>query len=158
MKSEQLEEVYNFHDCGVFTPFQMDGDSIIVTFNLSKHLQYSDLKSRYGTSFFDKSLSLIVKVKFATCSDIRMLRRVYEHSKKQINIKSERELPTDAFDWNSDFRSFHLSEQNEVSFGFVPWENSSDSSFVDEIHFICGEVVILKELLIDTDAYEDIQD
>ena len=158
MKPEQLEKIYNFHDCSVFTPFQFDGDSIIVTFDLSKHLQYSELQSRYGTSFCDKGLSFIIKVKFVTCSVIRILRRVYEYSKKQINIKSERKLSTDDFDWNSDFRSFHLSEQNEVSFVFVPWDNSSDSSFADEIHFTCDEVVIMKELLIDMDAYEDIQD
>ena len=50
MTLTQLEYTYNFHDSDVFTPFETNGDSIIVVFNLAKHLQYDELKSHYGNS------------------------------------------------------------------------------------------------------------
>ena len=39
MTLEQLECIYNFHDCDVFTPFAIEGNSITVIFDLAKHLQ-----------------------------------------------------------------------------------------------------------------------
>ena len=48
MTLKELEYAYNFHDCYVFTPFEINEDCITVTFDLAKHLQYDPLKSRYG--------------------------------------------------------------------------------------------------------------
>ena len=48
MTLKELEYAYNFHDCYVFTPFEINEDCVTVTFDLAKHLQYEPLKSRYG--------------------------------------------------------------------------------------------------------------
>ena len=85
MTLNQLECTYNFHDCDVFTPFEMEGNSITVTFDLAKHLQYDVLKSRYGDSLSDKEHHLIVKAKFFNCSDIQV--REWEDCTSKITNK-----------------------------------------------------------------------
>ena len=58
MTLTQLEYIYNFHDCDVFTPFEINGDFVTVTFDLAKHLQYDDLKARYGDSLKNKEYKI----------------------------------------------------------------------------------------------------
>ena len=70
MTLTQLEYIYNFHDCDVFTPFEINGDFVTVTFDLAKHLQYDDLKARYGDSLKNKEYNLIVRVKFSNCLNL----------------------------------------------------------------------------------------
>jgi hypothetical protein len=47
MTLKELEYAYNFHDCYVFTPFEINEDCVTVTFDLAKH---NVLRNLFGKS------------------------------------------------------------------------------------------------------------
>ena len=119
MTLKELEYAYNFHDCYVFTPFEINEDCVTVTFDLAKHLQYDELKSRYGNSLNNKANNLIVKVKFSNCLDLQVSEwnHCTSNTKKQKK-QNERTITIEDFDADSDFISLSISEEDKISLRF----------------------------------------
>ena len=91
MTLTELEYLYNFHDCDVFTPFKVKGDSITVTFALAKHLQYDDLKLRQKELINSKLHHLIVRARFFDCSNLRVSEWMY-HPSESIKKSQKRQI------------------------------------------------------------------
>ena len=157
MTLTQLEYTYNFHDSDVFTPFETNGDSIIVVFNLAKHLQYDELKSRYGNSLNNKANNLIVKVKFSNCLDLQVSE--WNHctsNTKNQKKQNERTITIEDFDADSDFISLSISEEDKISFRFEKLEKNGKLIKLSEIKFVCQNIEILEESLLDSFEYDKV--
>ena len=153
MTLEQLECIYNFHDCDVFTPFSIEGDSITVIFDLAKHLQYDTLKSRYGDLLKNKEHNLIVKVKFSNCSDLQVS-EWEDSTSKTINKNekhNEKTIPIEQFDTDMDFISLAILDGNEIHF---PFERCGKSKKYSEIRFVCHNVEVIEEKIYSASEYD----
>lgn len=82
MTLSELSRIYNFHDCDVFIPFDVNQDSITVTFDLAKHMQYGELKARYSEYIKNADFHLLATVKFSNCSNVRASEWTFDYSSK----------------------------------------------------------------------------
>ena len=153
MTLQQLEYIYNFHDCDVFTPFEFVGDSVTVTFDLAKHLQYDDLKSRYGALLQIKENALIATVKFSNCLELQVKEWdcCYSKSTKKTKKCNERTISPELFDSDMDFISLAISGENKIVFSFVKYGNPDKLS---NIQFICQDIDIMEEKLYTASEYD----
>ena len=152
MNIKQLEYVYNFHDCDVFTPFEITEGSVTVIFIFAKHLQYDELNSRYGEALQKNDSHLIAKISFSKYSDLEVMEwtptsRSAETSRKQ----NGRIITIDQFDTDMEFVSFAALEQNTLSFTFCRY---TDSNTVHEIRFVCDNAEVIEEKLLDRSEYD----
>ena len=153
MTLNQLECIYNFHDCDVFTPFEMEGNSIAITFDLAKHLQYDALKSRYGDSLSNKEHDLIVKANFFNCSDIQV-REWEDCTSKTTNKKkkhNEKMIQIEQFNVDMDFISLAILGENKICFLF---EKHGHPRKFSEIQFVCQDVSIIEEKIYIASEYD----
>ena len=155
MTLQELEYTYNFHDCDVFVPFEIDGDSIIVIFDLAKHLQYEPLKSRYGDLLKIKDNNLIVRAKFTNCLNIQVNEWEYCISKntKREEKRNEKTISMENFDSDMDFISLTVFDENKISFVFEKHENRQKLS---RIQFICNDVDIVEEKIYTASEYDEL--
>ena len=153
MTIEQLEYIYNFHDCDVFTPFEITDSSVTVIFAFAKHLQYDELKARYGEALKTTDRHLIAKVKFSDYSSLRVSEwipipsRSASYSKKQ----TERTIPVEQFDTDMEFVSLGILEDNTLSF---PFSRYTVPNKIHEIRFICDNAEIIEEKLLAQSEYD----
>lgn len=147
MTLSQLECTYNFHDCDVFTPFEINSDSITVIFDLAKHLQYDDLKSRYGDLLKNKEYNLILRAKFSNCLNLSVREWQYRISKatKKEEKCNERAMAIEEFDSDADFISLAVLDGDRISFRF---EKNEKSRKFSEIQFACYNVDIIEEKIL----------
>lgn len=156
MTLEQLEHTYNFHDCDVFTPFEINDDYIVVTFDLAKHLQYDDLKSRQGKLLQDKDYYLIAKVKFSDYSNLSVSERTNPASKAtKKGGENEKTLSIEQFNSDVDFISLAVLGENKICFTF---EKCNKSKKIIRIQFVCGNIEVLEEALLDAYEYDKLED
>lgn len=153
MTLDQLEHLYNFHDCDVFTPFEINGDSVIVAFDLAKHLQYDDLKSRYGDLLHHKDNHLIMKAKFSHCSALQVSEWQYRTSKATDRKEkcNEHTISAEQLDPNADFISLAVLSENKICFTFEKHGNPKKYS---EVQFVCQTVDILEERIYTDSEYD----
>jgi hypothetical protein len=155
MTLEQLEYKYNFHDCDVFTPFEINGDSITVTFDLAKHLQYDDLKFRHGDLLQSKDSYLIVRVKFSDCLNLRVSEWEYRTSKttKKEEKHNEKTISIEQFDSNMDFISLTTLGENKICFAFEKYGKPEKFS---EIQFVCQNIDIIEEKIFTASEHDEL--
>ena len=155
MTLTQLEYIYNFHDCDVFTPFEINGDFVTVTFDLAKHLQYDDLKARYGDSLKNKEYNLIVRVKFSNCLNLSAREWQYRTSKttKKEQKCNEKTIPIEQFDTDMDFISLAILDKNKICFTF---EKNSKPQKLSEIQFVCQDIDIIEEKILTASEYNEL--
>ena len=153
MTLHQLECIYNFHDCDLFTPFEINGNSVTVIFDLAKHLQYDDLKARYGDSLKNKECNLIVRVKFSNCLNLSAREWQYRASKstKKEEKCNEKTIPIEQFDTDMDFISLAILDGNEIHF---PFEKCGKSKKYSEIRFVCHNVEVIEEKIYSASEYD----
>ena len=148
MTLKQLAQLYNFHDCYVFTPFEIDGESVTVTFDLAKHLQYDDLKARYGDMLQKKECHLIVRVKFSDCLNFQIceLTPHFTGAKKQSFTSDARIISMEQFDTQADFISVSLADSDSICFVF---ESIDSFKKIIEIQFESEQIEVLEEGVLD---------
>lgn len=146
MTLDKLLYTYNFHDCYVITPFTVRGDSVTVVFDLAKHLQYSDIKSKRDPLYADKKHNLIIKIKFCECTSVKAtIRNCKSADSKQPEslCESKEKFDIIQLDAQFDFNSVCISEEGRVFFVF---DGPHDQ--VGEISFSCKEATIEYESLL----------
>lgn len=147
MTLDALLQTYNFHDCDAYTPFSIQNGEITVAFLLAKHLQYGDIRSKQDPLYADKKHNLIVRIRFLQCSDIRAiewkLERCNARSKAYVKKYIE-EIALDEFNWQRDFLSVGMSEEDGICFVFC--DHGMGGS---DLQFSCQDVDIEEEQLLD---------
>lgn len=153
MTLKQLEYAYHFHDCDVFTPFEINEDCITVTFDLAKHLQYDELKSRYGDLLQIKDNNLIVKVRFSNCLNLQVTEWEYRISKttKREEKYNEKTILPQQFDSDMDFISLAVLDENKICFTFEKYGKPQKFS---KIQFICQDIDIIEEKIYTASEYD----
>ena len=153
MTLKELEYAYNFHDCYVFTPFEINEDCVTVTFDLAKHLQYEPLKSRYGDVLQIKDNYLIVKAKFSNCLNLQATEWEYRISKatKRETKHNEKTISPEQFDPDMDFISLTVLDENLICFTF---EKNGKPTKLNEIQFICQDIDIIEEKIYTASEYD----
>lgn len=144
----QLERIYNFHDCDVFLPFEVDNDSITVTFDLAKHVQYEDFKQKHRDLVDDESYGLVVKIEFSQCSNVEAREWLYNGKQARLNEKA---VGLQGFNREMFLYTVSMEEKDGVCCLFT-----ANSSKGGEISFRCEEVKILEEKFIDAEEREQI--
>ena len=155
MTFKQFELAYNFHDCDVFMPFEINGDSVTVIFDLAKHLQYDHLKSHYGDLLQIEDNSLIVKARFSNCSNIQANEWEQSVSKKTRREErcNEKTILAEQFDSDMDFISLAVLGENKICFTF---EKCGKQNKLGEIQFTCQDIDIIEEKIYTKSEYEDL--
>lgn len=147
MTLDKLLRTYNFHDCYVIPPFKQQGNDITVVFGLAKHLQHGDIRSKTDPLYADSKHDLIVRIRFLGCTGIRAIEWNYpggSAGSSENARKNEKITTIDQFDWKTDFDSVCMSEEKGIIFVFRDLQRC-----VGEITFLCGDVVVEAEELLD---------
>lgn len=150
MTLEQLEQTYNFHDCDVFTPFEIEQNSVTVVFDLAKHLQYDDLQIKQSRFMKNDDYFLLVKVKFSNCTNLTAKKWTMVVAKDKSTAKKQyqNEVPIEQLDWNLDFVSPYIENSKKIWFVFADAKNSGF-----DLSFACDTVEIVEEKFVDLDGY-----
>ena len=157
MTLSALEYIYNFHDCDMLPPIKREGDNMIVAFSLAKHLQYDELKEKYRDILRDREYEIVVSVCFENCTELQACEERYPDKKelfKKRGSLTKKEILFSEFDWNLDFLSVTMAqdEENKIAFSFA---NATKNAY---INFCMSDVVVLKEEIVDQATYEAMLD
>lgn len=150
MTLEQLAQTYNFHDCDVFTPFEVEQNSVTVVFDLAKHLQYEDFQTKQSHFVQNKGYSLLVTVRFNNCTNLTAKEWIMVVAKNKMATQKQyqKDIPVEQLDWNLDFVSLCIENSKKIWFVF---ENAKGNDGFD-LSFDCDTVEILEEKFVDADA------
>ena len=139
MTSIQLVQTYNFHDCDIVLPFAAESNTATVTFLLATHLQYDDIKKRYGNFAVTHDSYLMLTLCLTSNAPITVCNRAYTGKRSTGEVFP---LDPEAIDPEMDFLSLHVSAQGDILLQF----DGSDES-IKEICFSSPTIKIVEERL-----------
>lgn len=158
MTLKELACTYNFHDCDMMMPLDINDNRIVATFVLAKHLQYENFIQKHTNMMNSPACHIVITVAFTHYSDLKAVEEQYPTKKEKLKKNGKtaiKNVAIEAFDPQLDFRSLSESalEEHKVEAFF-----SDDQLKYGHISFFTREAVVLSEQVIDDEAYQKLLD
>lgn len=121
MTAEEFDSLYVFHDGDVFLPFEIQEDTLTITFDLARWIQCEWVEEKYGKITYGDRTSFIVKARFSNCKNIVAREWVFKKSRPKNNKKPERiitETTLQAFDPELELELVETENQNDIRLYF----------------------------------------
>ena len=149
----ELIDLYNFHDCYMLFPFKIYDDKIVITFDLSKHLQNEEIKSKYIK--LEKEYHHLITVECIGCTYINFIEESFE-SKTNLIINNrktiKKEVNFDTFDTNLDFISVCISLESNSFYAYF----SDDELKRGHITFNFESITVSNENFVDETTFQEL--